>query len=206
MNRSRCHFSLFIVIVVSAIILPACSFLAPIKTEPQSSYEINALPTSSVNKHTHPITLLVTSPETLPAYNTMQMAYTTKPYEIAYFSQNRWVETPAEMLQPLIVEALQNTGYFNAVVTAPFSGHYDYILTMQILSLQQNFVYRPATFRLILRAELNRLTTNQVIAVKQFSIIEPIKEQTPYGGVLAANRATQKLLASLTQFCIKNIG
>ena len=101
------------------------------------------------------------------------MAYTVRPYQIAYFSRNRWAETPAQMLQPLIVQTLQDTHYFHAVVTAPFIGKYDYSLNTQILELKQDYTYKPAKLKLILRAQLSNTATSHVIATTQYAIEEP---------------------------------
>ena len=83
-------------------------------------------------KYMRPKILLISVPETIPVYNTTEMAYMIKPYQIAYFSLNQWAETPAEMLQPLLVQTLQNTHHFKAIVTPPYSGHFDYVLNTQI--------------------------------------------------------------------------
>jgi len=49
-------------------------------------------------------TLLVLLPEISPAYDTARMAYSVKLYQLAYFRDNEWAETPAQMIQPLLVQ------------------------------------------------------------------------------------------------------
>src|SRR3990167_9925224 len=92
--------------------LTSCSMLSPVQAEPESSYTLNTVPKTGIKKSRSHGTLLVTMPEILPAYDTVRMAYTTKPYEISYFANNRWIATPSQMLLPLIVQTLQNTHYF----------------------------------------------------------------------------------------------
>ncbi|OGT41688.1 MAG: hypothetical protein A3F42_03025 [Gammaproteobacteria bacterium RIFCSPHIGHO2_12_FULL_37_34] len=194
-----------ILILFFFVLLVGC--LPPVKLESESNYILNTRSYQVKKSHQNrPITLYVSLPETVPAYNTTQMAYTIKPYQIAYFAKNRWAETPSQMLQPLIVQSLQNTGYFHAIVTPPFVGNYHYTLNTQILQLQQNFIYHPGMVQLTVRVQLSQTATGQVIATKQFSIFEPIRQRTPYGGVVAANRATGKLLTQLTEFCLQEIG
>lgn len=194
-----------ILLLMSMMILSSCSLFTPVKLEPESAYMLNAVPHPYVQHSPRPLTLLVAMPETSPAYNTTQMAYTVRPYQIAYFGKNRWAETPSHMLQPLLVQTLQNTGYFRAIVTPPFTGSYHYVLNSQILQLQQNFTETPAVLQFMVRFQITDMNTNQIIATKQITIRQPILQRTPYGGVLAANRAMQKMLDRLAHFCMSNI-
>ena len=194
-----------LLVAMSSVILSGCSLLSPVKSEPENTYVLTSIPAYTVARRTHPITLLVMPPDTNPAYNTTQMAYTVKPYQIAYFAQNRWAETPSQMLQPLMVQTLQNTRYFHAVVTPPYAGRYQYMLSTHILKLQQDYTRRPAVLQLTLRAQLSRVTTNQIMATKQFSVVEPLWQKSPYGGVIAANRATATMLKHLSDFCLENV-
>jgi cholesterol transport system auxiliary component len=182
--------------------LSSCSLLSPVKSEAGSSYIINAVPEYVPTRSTHSVTLLVMQPETSEIYNTTQMAYSVRPYQIAYFSRNHWAETPSQMLQPLIVQTMQNTHYFHAVVTPPFIDGYDYSLSTQILELQQDYTHKPAILKLKLRAQLSRAAINRVIATTQYSVEVPIPSGTPYGGVFAANRATAQVLRQLAEFCV----
>jgi cholesterol transport system auxiliary component len=182
----------------AAFLLSGC--LSPIKSGPDNSYLINTLPKSTAKKREHNSILLVAPTDTVPAYNTTQMAYTNKPYQLAYFAENRWADTPTQMITPLIVEALQNSNYFRAVITPPYAGHYDYALGTQIITLKQDFTQQPAVMRLTLRAQLNRVATGQLIANKQFNITVPLQQKTPYYGVIAANQATSTMLQELTSF------
>ncbi len=199
---------IFLIFLFTAnlFLLSGCSLMSPVPAHSQSAYVIDSVPSNVPKRSTQAMTMLVMQPNALAAYDTDNMAYTIKPYEISYFSQNRWAETPAQMLQPLIVQALQNTHYFNAVVSPPFAGNYQYMLNIRILKLQQNFLYKPAVLQLVVRVQLIKVGSNAVIATKLFSLREPIVEQTPYGGVLAANKATEKWLRELAQFCVENIG
>ncbi len=191
-------------VLFSVTLLSSCSLLSPVKSRAQSAYIINAVPTPETHR-THHVTLLISTPETSAAYNTTMMAYTTRPYQIAYFSQNQWAETPAQMLQPLLVQAMQETHYFHAVVTLPFSGHYDYVLNTQILRLQQDFTHRHPCLQLSVRMQLTNATTSQVLATRQYTIDEPLRYASPYSGVMAANRAMERLLRQIAAFSIANV-
>lgn len=193
-------------LMVSALTLASlssCSLLSPVDLSSQSTYLLNTLPQPTSSKRSHPITLLVMPVESRPIYNTTQMAYSTKPHQIAYFSQNQWGETPSQMWLPLMVQSLQRTHYFRAVVTPPFSAHYDYVLNTQMVQLKQDFTCQPAVVQLTLRVQITRASTNQLIATRQFSVQQPMTQRTPYAGVLAANEAAAAILKEINSFCIK---
>lgn len=189
-------------ILVCVFALPGC--LSPVKTESTDTYVLNTIPCNVPKKATRPITILVLQPETRPIYNTTQMAYTVKPFQVSFFAKNQWAETPSQMFLPLIVQTLQNTHAFHAVVTPPYTGRYSYLLTTQILQLQQNFLRCPDTVEVGLRAQITRASTNQIVASKQFSVSVPIQHKTPYSGVIAANKATAIVLAELANFTLQH--
>jgi len=155
------------------------------------------------SEKTQPASLLVLPPETEPIYDTTQMAYTTRAYEIGYFTQNEWAERPSQMMQPLIVQTIRNTYRFSEVLSPPHFGHHTYALRTEIQELRQDFTSDPATLRLALRFQLSRETTNQLIATKELSAQEAMLEKTPYAGVVAANDATSKLLRELAKFIVE---
>ncbi|MFZ2315722.1 MAG: ABC-type transport auxiliary lipoprotein family protein [Gammaproteobacteria bacterium] len=186
--------------VFVAMMLSGCSVFGPVSQEQQSTYVINAIPKPIVAKHQRGGTLLVTMPDTAPAYNTTQMAYSNRPFQVGYFSQNQWAETPGQMFFPLIVQTLENRHYYRAVVGSPFGGRTDYTLNTNIIALQQNYTCKPAILQLVVSAQLNRTLTNEVVAIKQFVIRVPLMQPNPYAGVIAANEASVRLLDDLIQF------
>ncbi|OGT38834.1 MAG: hypothetical protein A3F12_04820 [Gammaproteobacteria bacterium RIFCSPHIGHO2_12_FULL_38_14] len=193
-----------IVLLICMVTLTACSIFSPVKLPPENSYMLTAVPTDLSNRPMHPLTLLVMPPETEAAYHTTQMAYTIKPYQIAYFQQNRWAETPSQMFFMLLTQSLSRTHYYRSVVTPPYVGPYDYILKTNILKLQQNYMYHSALVELTVQATLIQASTNQVVADKQFSITVPMRMRSPYGGVIAANSATKQLLKNIVLFSVRN--
>jgi len=194
-----------ILVIAILFLLSACSVFSPVKTEQTTSYVLNTLPSPVTKKPTHKITLMVTQPATSQIYNTTQMAYTMQPYQVAYFAKSRWADTPPQMLQSLLAEALQNTHYFYAVGVSPVLGQYDYVLNMQLVQFVQRFSGRGSEVLITLRTQISKPADNQVIAAKQFVIVEPAPANTPYGGVVAANKATARLLMQITRFCLQEI-
>ena len=164
---------------------------------------LNNIPLDLPRERTHSATLLVLVPETMPAYATTQMAYSTGAYKIAYFSKNEWAQTPSQMIQPLIVDTLRNTHYFSEVLSPPYLGHHTFALRIEIQELKQDFASESAMLQLAIRIDLIREATNQVVATKELSVREPMLQRNAYAGVVAANEAMPKLLRELAAFVVE---
>jgi cholesterol transport system auxiliary component len=191
-----------ILLALCVSICSSCGLLSPVKIDTKK-YVLGKVPIDLPQEKSRAASLSVLIPEAKPIYDTTQMAYTIQPYQIAYFSQSEWGEIPSRMIQPLIVQTMQNTGYFSVVVSQPYFGRHTYALRTEILELKQDFTSNPATLDLAMRFQLSRDATNQIIATKEFSVREPMLEKTAYAGVVAANDATAKLLRELARFIVE---
>ncbi len=184
-------------VFLAMLLLSAC--LSPVKTE-QTTYVINTLPPSIAKKPQHHGTLVVAQMDSNAIYNTTQMAYSTRPYQVSYFAKNSWADTPATMLQSLLIQTVQRTHYFSAVGSPSMVGHYDYVLDTQLLQFEQRFYKSSSEVVVVVRAQITKAATNRITATKQFTVIEAAPFNTPYGGVIAANRAAAKLMAQIARF------
>ena len=188
-------------VLLCGIAVSSCA----VQAGPTSTYVLTAVPTVSA-KHSHRhVAVLVTLPDLSPAYNTTEMAYTTQPYQMSYFVKSGWLEAPSHMLQPLIQQTLINTHAFQAVGASAAMGHFDYAVNTQILQFEQDFTSARSVFRLGLRVQLLDAVTNRIIASKDITVVEPAPQNTPYGGVIAANQATSKALMAIAQFCLQRL-
>lgn len=189
---------------IIAVLLTGCSLFSPVKSI-SKSYMLCATPHPFHFYNSKAITIFVTQPQTAHAYNTTQMVYIPKHYQLAYFAKNNWADTPSHMLLPLIVKTLQNTHYFYAVVQPPFTGQYDYLLSTHVVRLQQEFICRPSRIHMTLSAQLINAKSGRVIATHSFSATQIAPCDNPYGGVVAANHASAVILQKLANFCVDNI-
>lgn len=110
------------------------------------------------------------------------------------------------MLAPLLVQALEQAGGFRAVVQAPSAVPADLRLDTELVRLQQNFGVQPSRIELALRAQLVDVRSRRVVATAEFEEVEPTTREDAYGGVIAANRALQRLLARVVDFCVEQSG
>ncbi len=177
----------------------------PVKLPVTNQYKLEsyARPKQPVARSTSSI--LVSMPEALAGYQTEQMHYVAKPFELSSFAHNDWISPPANMLYPLILQSLQASGYFYAVVSGPYVSSAEYRLDTQLISLQQNFLVRPSVMELVVKTMLTHIGDNRVLTTHTFSEHVACPQDTPYGGVIAANRASQNLTAKLSYFVIKQI-
>jgi cholesterol transport system auxiliary component len=144
--------------------------------------------------------LLVTTPTCRPVYDTTRMAYSLRPHEIDFFARHEWAERPGQMLHPLLVRTLEAARCCTAVVTPPHTGAYDFILRSEITGLVQDFATRAPQLRLALRVTLS--DPARVLAVHDFALAEPLRQENPQAGVEAANEAVAKALRAIAQMVI----
>jgi len=189
--------------VTACLAVTGCALLS---SPPKVSVEkavLTEVPHDLPQRTSRADTVLVFPPKTTPLYDTTQMAYSTQPHEIAYFSEREWGETPSQMLHPLVVRTLENTHAFRAVVAEPFAAHYTYALRTEILELLQDFSSDPAILVLSLRFQLTDYGAKTLIATKEVSVHETMRERNSYAGVMAANEATAKALQQMAQFVLQ---
>ena len=188
---------------VSVAALTACS---PVKLPPIAKYTI----TNYQHAVTQPPTnsqrsLLITTPVAASGYQSDRMIYMQTPYRLQSYSRNKWVAPPAQMMLPILEQAVKNTRRFYAVVTPPFSGRTTYRLDTDILALQQEFIRPDSQVRLIVKAILVNNKTNKVVASQTYKILMPTSMKTPYGGVIATTQAANKVAQRIAGLVARNV-
>jgi cholesterol transport system auxiliary component len=190
-------------VVTACLAATGCALLSPPKLNVEKSV-LAEVPHDLPQRTSRGVIILVFPPKTTPLYDTTQMAYSTQPHEIAYFSEREWGATPSQMLYPLVVRTLENTQAFRAVLTEPFGTRYTYALRTEILELIQDFGADSASLALTLRFQLTDYAAKTVIATKEVSVREPMHERNSYAGVTAANEATAKALRQVAEFVLQS--
>ncbi len=189
-----------VLLIISAITLTACSPLSPVKLPAVKTYNLHGVSKQRVTRHGRPLTLLVSQPVASAGYQTEQMIYIEKPYQLQAFASNSWIASPANMLKPLIAESLRNSGLYHSVVTTPFAGLTDRRLDVRVLYFYQDFIQSPSRVRVALQLNFINSKTSRVMASKRINAVVIAKQRTPYGGVLAANQATRILMQKIVRF------
>jgi cholesterol transport system auxiliary component len=191
-------------ITLLALIGGCASSLLPKPPQQPSLYSLNdttpaqaAAPLATIA--TRP-TLIVNPPRAAAGFDTAHIVYLRTPHQIEYFAHNQWVDTPAQMLAPLIVRALERSGAFSAVLLAPTAAAGQLKLDTEVVRLQQEFGSVPSQAHFTLRAVLLDSATRRVVAVREFDASVPAPSEDAPGGVSAANQAVQRVLGELAAF------
>ncbi|KTD50358.1 transport protein [Legionella quinlivanii] len=197
MNRLIGRFGL----IASLLFLQGCA----VKPTVTNEYKLESF--SSEKAASKPIhaSILITHPDAATGYDTEEMLYTDKPFEISNFVHNAWMGPPADMLLPLMVQSLQKSGYFYAVASTATSELTDYRLDTQLLELQQNFLKKPSQLDFTAKIVLTHVSDNRIIASRIIELHVPCPSDTPYGGVIAANQATGLFTAGVTKFVLNHV-
>lgn len=182
-------------------LVTGCTGLKPPEVESVSLYLLDAHPARQVQVPRRDAVLAVGATRALAGFDTPRMAYATQPYELDYFARSRWADTPARMLSALIVRALDDSSGFRAVVHNPAVVAADLRLDTELVRLQHEFLEKPSRVRITLRAQLVDLNERRVIAGREFEEVEVATADHAYAGVAAANRALDRLLRRLADFC-----
>lgn len=189
-----------------------CGSLGPTATPQPSFYSLDsariealaATRAAAASSSAAP-TLIVNPPHAAAGFDSQRIIYVRETHKLQYFSRNEWVDTPARMLAPLIVSAVESSGAFHAVVLTPSAATGELRLDTEIVRLQQDFGSQPSRVRFTLRAYMVDNATRRVLSWREFNETVAAASDDPYGGVIAANRAVQTVLQHLADFCVESV-
>ena len=192
--------------LLAGLLLAGCTGLSTPQGSSPNIYMLDARPTIPVSTVKHDLVLAVNMPQARPGFATAQIAYLQQPHELNYFISSRWADTPARMLQPLLLHALEQSSSFRAVVQTASAIPADIRLDIELIRLQQDFTTHPSRVQITLQAQLIDVRGKRVLAVQQFAATENAGSEDAYGGVSAANRLVQRVLGQVTEFCLAASG
>ena len=209
MNRSslapRCRLSAAGLIFA---LLGGCGALPSTSTPQPAFYSLDNVGSAPVTRRETPVseravlpTLIVNPPHAASGFDSQRIIYVRETHRLEYYAHSEWVDPPARMFAPLVVATLENSGAFRAVVLTPSAAAGDLRLDTEIIRLQHDLGSQPSRVRFTLRAYLMDNTTRQVLAWREFDERSAVTSETPYGSVVAANRAVHAVLEKLSAFC-----
>ncbi|WP_367608414.1 hypothetical protein [Legionella sp. W05-934-2] len=191
--------------VIAIVLMFSLVGCGPVKRNIENEYQLSSYSHKKYESYPSKSTLLVVKPQAVGGYQTSEMLYIKKPYELMSFAYNAWVDPPANMLFPLLLQSLNSANYFHAIDSTPYAKETTYRLDTLLLSLHQNFLTKPSTVQMSIKAVLSRSNDNQVIDSIIIKTQKPCPEDTPYGGVIAANEAVKTVTGAVTDFVIKRV-
>ena len=201
---SALHSAAWIGLSLSLTMLAACTgSLLPKPSPLAARFTLDADSRTALTQSEFAGTLVlkVNLPRSAPGFQSRHIVYLRQPGQLEAFAFHEWVDTPAQMLAPVIVRALQSSGGFRAVLAAQSPGVGDWQLETDMLRLEQDFTVQPSQVRLSLRALLINSATRKTVAWREFDLSVPAAGDDPVAGVLAAQAATQRTAAAIAAFC-----
>jgi len=188
------------------VLAGGCSGLLPAPTPPPSLYALDgthvASPSNAAAGSAGAAPTLVVNPtRAAPGFDSRHIVYVRAAHQLEHFAHSEWVDTPARMLAPLIVAAVEGSDSFRAVGLTASGVAADLRLDTELLQLQQEFNGGPSRVRFTMRAYVLDGANRRVLAWREFDATVASASDDPYGGVVAANRAVQDVMAELASFC-----
>jgi ABC-type uncharacterized transport system auxiliary subunit len=150
-----------------------------------------------------PISLLVARVNTSHLYRDTRIVFGSGPVELGTYENERWSETPADMIQNAAVAALRSTGQYRSVSRIGSKAQGDYIVRTNLYSLYE--VDKPDfAARFSIQWELFDSKTGATLWVGNYSHDEPVNEKSVTAVIEALDRnvhaGMQQLTSQLGQY------
>lgn len=191
-------------LILLLAILPLAGCFKPVSLPSVHTYSVNTSSDQRISRYPNLVSIQVLNPTSASYYISNKMYYQLKPHNLQSFTVNRWLAPPNQMLLPLITQSLINSNYYHAVIAAPSSVQTRYRLDTRLIDFYQDFTTNPSQMIISLQTTLINNQTGKIVASKEFRATAPAPSNDPYGGVIAANAATQEILAEVVRFVTSN--
>lgn len=190
------------ILVSLSTLLMAC---VPVISENNNRYQLTEAGKLAPKKDHKDVSILIMQPVALDGYDTEQMLYVDKPYQVNSFANNSWMSPPSTMLLPLFIRSIESSHYFLAVASDLNTSKTEYRLESVLIRLQQNFLMKPSHLQLVMQVMLIHSIDSRVVAADTIYESIPCPKDNPLGGVVAANQATRKLTSRVAHFVLEQV-
>lgn len=195
-------------LVLATLTLNACMGLGPVANPHINYFVIDAMPVLPADRgitksQMSQLSLTVMPMTAESGFDTNAMLYLHKPYQLAPYSQNRWLAPPSSMLSALLLTSLQETHALRAVVSAASVGNTDLILNTQLLALYQDLSSNPG--HVVCKVQISLTNkAGKVLASDMVSANVLMQANNPEEGVAATNLAVKEILAKINAFVLNS--
>ena len=193
---------LMIILVLLTMLLQSCSLVSIADNKPVKlqRYEIKLSENLPQDLIQNGPAIRVYPVQTDARFNSVRIAYSLNPHEIAYYTQSEWADTPGNMLLPLLVNGLENSGRFSAVISDDSSVIADYALDFNLHELMHYIRGNKKYVKLQVRLQLIDLRKRTVLGTENISLEKAVTENNANGAVLAANQLVKPLVEKMQKF------
>ena len=142
-------------------------------------------------------TLLIAPPRANAGYTGSDMIYVRRAYELDHYLYHRWADSPARMLEPLLLLAAERSGLFGQVIPAGTQALPDLRLDSRLLHLRQVFGRNGCRVEFGIRIDLVDVASGRVRGSRTFGYDSACDQPSPEGGVATVNRLVGRFLDEL---------
>ena len=179
-------------------------------SRPVRYYVLDTPPAPVVNPSAvYPVSLLVGRPSGTHLYRDDRLVYGNGQVQLGTYEYERWLETPVDMIQDILMSTLRASGQYRSVSRVSSNVRGDYILRGHIYSISEvdNFEKgkkTDVTARVSLQLELYDPSARAIVWSDSYTHDEPVNGKTVQDVVLALDRnissGVHELAQSLGQY------
>lgn len=204
-KQSSCCTALRLGFLAVMVFAGGCAAATPWQT-PYNINEVHpvALPGRKAVSQTVPVVLQLAPVSASPWLDTDAYQYHLlyqNPQMLLSYRDARWVGTPAEMLESRLLQQLQRSHVWKAVLSGQSSGAAQYVLQVQLTNFVVNFSAAQAGKALVAgTATLVNAHDYQVIAQQQFTDSVALSTASAAGGASAMAKASNDFVNAVTDW------
>ena len=145
--------------------------------------------------------LVVDRPGTEPSIDTVRIARTSG-VEVEYYAGAAWVDRPAAMIEPMIIQSFRNSGAIGVVAGRRSEVRPDFVLQTNLVAFQAQQTDAGTEARVVMSARLMAMPKREVVGTTEIGRSVP-----PEGGDLPAiaaafDEALGKVLKRLVEWTL----
>lgn len=147
--------------------------------------------------------LVVERPNTDPSVDTPRMARTSG-VEIQYYAGATWVDRPAVMIEPLIIQSFRSSGAIGVVADRRADVRPDFVLQTSITAFEAiEAASGPPDVRVVMSANLIRMPRRQVVGTTEIGQTVTAEANTLESIAVAFDAALGHVLKRLVEWTLR---
>jgi cholesterol transport system auxiliary component len=169
----------------------------------QHRYVLAATPAApTVAAQRQKATLLIAETTASAFYDTPQIVYSRDPGTRAYYQLSSWTDVPSRRLAELLLDQLDRSEAFTAVVPAASGIRGGLVLATHIEEMYHDASTRPGSARLVLRAELSDAQRRVLVGRRTFTVSVPVASYDATGAVQGLGAATAQAVQEVADWIV----
>ncbi|WOF74553.1 ABC-type transport auxiliary lipoprotein family protein [Parvibaculaceae bacterium PLY_AMNH_Bact1] len=207
MKKSQVRFTRFGGIGIVAIALQACALAAVGTSEAPDIYVLTS-PMIEFGQNRPQIStqIVVDAPEAPAALNSNRIVFQPSPNEIRYFSGARWADRVPDMVQVLLVDAMDQGGRFQAVGPRSAGIRSDYLLQVSISRFGvESEGSEMDDVHVRINSKLVRRFSDTVISSRRFESVKESESTRTIDVVSAFDEASSEVLSAIALWAYDEI-